>query len=121
MPDARHALGERGEQAAEAHLRRAGLRTLARRYRTPVGELDLVMREGDTIVFVEVKTQRDERYADPEQRVSLEKQRKTARCAAWYLNAHRKQDAACRFDVVTVICDTEPPRVTHHRDAFAPS
>ena len=64
--DARIELGRVGERLAEQLLHKHGLKTVARRFTTPVGELDLVMRDGDTVVFVEVKTRRDRDLADPQ-------------------------------------------------------
>ncbi len=121
MSDARHELGLRGERLAEKHLRRAGCKTLARRFSTPVGEIDLVMADGETIVFVEVKTQRDRAFQDPELRVTPAKQRKLIRAARWYLHHRRLDDVPCRFDVVAVVLPPGgPAEVTHFADAFVP-
>src|SRR5437870_3820048 len=70
MADPRHEFGLAGERAAERILKRAGLKLLMRRFNTIVGEIDLVMREKDTIVFVEVKTRRDRRWSEPEDSVT---------------------------------------------------
>lgn len=121
MPDPRHELGQSGERAAEKLLRGRGLKTLARRFSTPAGELDLVMQDGQTIVFVEVKTQRDAIWQDPEQRVDATKQRRLIRAAKWYVVANHLEERPLRFDVVTVI--QAPPaadRIEHFADAFAP-
>ncbi len=118
--DPRQALGVSGERAAERHLRGLGWRVLARRYRTPVGELDLVMRERDTVVFVEVKTLGDQARIEPHEHHSPAQQRRAAAAARLFL--HRKQwlDRPCRFDLVGV-SGTEQPRVVQHiRDAWTP-
>ena len=70
MCDARKELGLQGERLAEAFLRKRGLKSLARRFSTPVGEIDLVMRAAEAVVFVEVKTLRDRMFKDPEDQVS---------------------------------------------------
>jgi putative endonuclease len=121
VSDARRELGLAGEQLAEAHLRKLGYRTIARRYATPVGELDLVMRDGDTIVFVEVKTVRDARLADPHERLRPAQQRHLLKAARWFLEHRRWTDRPCRYDVVGVtLSPPAPPHIEHFPDAFAP-
>ena len=119
--DARHESGLKGERLAESFLKKHGLKTVARRFDTPVGELDLVMRERDTLVFVEVKTLADRRFDDPENRVTPAKQRKLLKAARWYVTRKRKTDCPCRFDVVAVVLN-EPgePEIEHFADAFTP-
>ena len=121
MPDSRPQLGLEGERLAERFLRRRGLKTITRRYSTPVGEIDLIMRERETVVFVEVKTRQSRDYADPEESVTLPKQRKMARCANWYLQCKRWTDRPCRFDVVAVtLPEVGDPEIEHFPDAFLP-
>ncbi len=113
--------GRQGERLAETFLKRAGFKTIARRFSTPVGELDLVMRDGDTLVFVEVKTRADDRYADPQDAVDAGKQGRLLRAARWYINQKRCDDQPCRFDVVTVITAAmSQPQIQHFPDAFVP-
>ena len=114
-------LGQRGEHLAEEFLKRTGLKTLHRRYSTPVGELDLVMHDGDTLVFVEVKTRADRRWAEPQDAVNVAKQRKLLKAAQWLINARRWAARPCRFDVVTVVLPPAgEPEIEHFRDAFVP-
>lgn len=102
-------------------MRRRGLKSITRRYSTPVGELDLVMRAGDTVIFVEVKTRRDRHFADPQDAVSLPKQRKLARCAEWFLHHKRWSDRPCRFDVVAIVLpESGEPEIEHFPEAFVP-
>jgi putative endonuclease len=120
--DPRHALGKRGEAAAERHLRRLGMRVVARRYRTPFGELDLVMSEGATLVFVEVKTLRSDTLEQPHERIRSAQERRLLRAARSFLAERRCADRPCRFDVVAVTWPADgPPQVTHHADAILPS
>lgn len=101
-PD-RQALGAAAEVAALAHLRAAGLRLLERNARFRVGELDLVMREGDTIVFVEVRLRRHAGFGDGFDSVDHRKRLKLARAAQlWLLRHPALADAPCRFDVVSI-------------------
>lgn len=121
MADPRHTSGQRGELLAEQFLKRLGYKILARRYTTPVGELDLVVRTGDTVVFVEVKTRRDRRLADPEDALTSAKRTRLFKAAAWLLHRKRWEGRPCRFDVVAVILPEEgEPEVTHHVAALEP-
>lgn len=116
MPHARSQLGNNGERLAEEYLRAKGLRCIARQFGTPVGELDLVMREGDTIVFVEVKSRADRRWADPQDAVGREKQAKLRKAAEWFLHQKRWQDRPARLDVVAVITGGPQPEFEHFID-----
>ena len=95
--------GNAAEDAALAFLRDAGLELLARNVRYPFGELDLVMREGVTVAFVEVRFRRGAGFGGAAASVDWKKQRKLARAAQAWLGAHRAHaQAPCRFDVVAV-------------------
>jgi putative endonuclease len=120
--DPRHDLGQTGERLAEVFLRARGYRTLTRHFVTPVGELDLVMLDRDTVVFVEVKARRDRAFADPEDAVGSQKQRCLTRAAKWFLQQRGLGDRPCRFDVVTVIvAPPAVPEICHYPDAFPPA
>lgn len=121
MTQARQQLGLRGEQLACDELERRGYVILARRYRTRAGELDVVARHGDYMVFVEVKARRDRSFGDPEEAVTSHKQQKMVAMATDFLARHRLHDEVpCRFDVVAINSEMEPPTVTVLEDAFRP-
>jgi len=93
--------GGAAEDAALAQLRAAGLELLERNVRFPFGELDLVMREGATVVFVEVRCRRSEGFGGAAASIDRGKRRKLARAAqAWLVRNRRFAHAPCRFDVV---------------------
>lgn len=101
-PDRRH-LGAAAEDAARALLESEGQRTLARNVNYRFGELDLVMRDGDTVVFVEVRYRRDDRFGGGAGSVDHRKRRRIVLAArAWLARQRGLGDAPCRFDVVTV-------------------
>lgn len=103
MPsDVRRVLGSDGEKAAEEFLRRRRYTIVERNYRCRAGEVDLVALDGDTIVFVEVKTRRGEGFGSPLDAVDRRKQRQVYRAAQQFLVEHRLDDRAARFDVVGV-------------------
>ncbi len=115
-------VGPAGEKVAAEHLRRAGYRIVARNYRCPVGEIDLIALDGDSVVFVEVKTRRDTRAADPEVNVTCDKRRRLTRVAKHYLMQKSAQQQPSRFDVVSVVMPSDgKPDVEHFIDAFSPT
>jgi putative endonuclease len=115
-------LGARGERIAAKVLRRAGYRIVARNYSCAAGEIDLIARDGDTLVFVEVKTRSTDAKAFPEVNVHRAKQRQIARVAKMFVLIHKMHDTPCRFDVVSVVCPAKgKPSVEHFVDAFPPA
>ena len=113
-------LGARGERIAEAYLTDAGLRVLDRNWRCRDGELDLVAREGDALVFCEVKTRRATGYGHPVEAVTVAKQRRLRLLAQRWLSAHEEHAPDLRFDVVGVLLRGRGPAVvTHLRGAFS--
>ena len=117
--DPRQFLGKMGEDLACAELRRRGYAIIECRYRTKVGEIDIVARDGDTTVFVEVKARAGDDFGGGAEAITRWKQRKLARMALDYLSRHHLHDRPCRFDVVTVdIVAGQPPRVEVYPHAF---
>ena len=112
-------LGAHGEQIAAAYLTDSGLRLLDRNWRCREGELDLVAREGDALVFCEVKTRRALGYGHPVEAVTVPKQRRLHLLAQRWLAAHEEHAPELRFDVVGVLVRPgRPALVTHLRAAF---
>ena len=116
-PDRRRGIGLRGETIAALFLRLKGYRIEARNWRCSLGEIDIVARDGDTVVFVEVKSRTGPSAGAPEEAVTTTKQRRLVQLAMAYL-AKRGGDVPCRFDVVTVAIALPVPRVRHFRAAF---
>jgi putative endonuclease len=116
--DRRQTLGELGETLACDELRRRGYAILERRYRTRYGEIDIVARHGDVLVFVEVKARVGVAFGTGAEAVTGYKQRRVARMAADFLARRRLQDRPCRFDVVSVAVGEEQPRIEVFPGAF---
>ncbi len=116
--DAGDALGGRGENLAASYLRNQGMKILERNFRTPVGEIDIVARLGQTIIFVEVKSRS---YDDPrpEDQVDATKQHQLTKTAKAYLSRFGVEPPA-RFDVVAVLWTSggRPPVIRHTENAF---
>lgn len=96
-------LGELGEQHAARYLRRQGYKILVRRFRSRAGEIDIVCRHGEWLVFVEVKTRRGEEIAAPSEAVDRAKQRHMSKVALDYLRLLHYPEVRFRFDIVEVI------------------
>ncbi|WP_166825213.1 YraN family protein [Thalassoroseus pseudoceratinae] len=113
-------LGDRGERRAARFLRKQGLKIVARQYRNRFGEIDIIARDADRLVFVEVKTWRAAEGGSPSDAVDLDKQRRLSRSAAAYLKRrglYGRQPV--RFDVVGIVWpDDAEPTITWYRNAF---
>ena len=108
-------LGEAAEQLAAGHLEAAGLRIVVRNYSCRLGEIDLICTEGDTLVFVEVRQRRSERFGGAVWSITARKRRRIVSAARHYLMRLGRLPA-CRFDVV-LICGS-PQRIEWIRSAF---
>jgi len=120
MTRERQEFGLRGEDLACAALAARGYAVVARRYRTRSGELDIIARHHDFLVFVEVKARQTGSFGDPEEAVTLQKQQRMVWMATDYLARNGLYDVACRFDVVAINTQTDPPVITVIEDAFRP-
>ena len=106
--------GTLGEATACQALQKAGIAILERNYRRPTGEIDIVARDGKTILFIEVKARLSLKYGRPAEAVNRAKQLRIVRTAMQYLSEHGLSDAPVRFDVIEVL----PGEVRHLRAAF---
>lgn len=110
--------GQHGEDAAEAHLLTLGMRILARNWRRGRLELDIICAEGDTLVFVEVKTRAADGMAAPADALTPRKRAALIRAAQTWLSEHDAWHRPCRFDVVSVLDDGAHLTLEHYRHAF---
>lgn len=112
-------LGEQGERAVVRHLRRRGYQIVATRRRLRYGEIDVIAVDGKTIVFVEVKTRRNEVGPRPALAVDDHRRRRMTRAASAFLKSHGLLEYPARFDIVEVIWPKGArPTVQHHQNAF---
>ena len=107
-------LGRAGEVKASKFLKKLGYTILETNYRTHVGEADIIARDGDVVVFIEVKTRSDQAFGLPSEAVNKRKQEKYFRVATEYLVRNHLDDCECRFDVVEI----ENGQINHIIDAF---
>ena len=114
----RQALGKTGEDLAVEELERRGYAILARRYRTRHGEIDIVARDGETTVFVEVKVRAGAECGTAAEAVTPSKQRRLASMAVDFLARNRLMDQPCRFDVVAIDGVGPSQTITVYPSAF---
>ena len=120
-------LGARGEELARRFLKRRGMKILARNYRCPAGEADLIALDpttrkqfgAQTIVIAEVKTRRCDRYTSPAGAVDAEKRRRLQKVADYYVTTRHAGELNLRFDIVSVVIpEGHDPRIEYIPDAF---
>ncbi len=111
-------MGRRGEALAEAYLHQHGYEVLERNYRCPAGEIDLVARQGEGLVFVEVKTRRSRRFGLPEEALTPRKRAHLLAAAQTYLQQQDLSAAAWRVDVIAIeLSPAGEPRLRHIQNA----
>ncbi|MCM1258047.1 MAG: YraN family protein [Roseburia sp.] len=107
--------GREKEELAEEYLCQQGYKILEKNFFGHFGEIDIIAREGDTLVFAEVKYRKSEKLGNPLEAVDLRKQRKICKTALYYIAKHRvSNDIPCRFDVIGIVGDD----ITHIKNAF---
>jgi putative endonuclease len=114
----RLAYGERSEHLAARHLKWRGYKILARNFRAAGAEIDIIMKDRETIVFVEVKARMSDVLGPPELAVDGRKQHRIRRAAEIFANRRHSADMTTRFDVVAIIGDGRGRTVQHLKDAF---
>jgi len=121
-PEQRRAIFQRGraaEQQAAEYLQAQGLKLLGRNYRTPCGEIDLIMRDATTLVFVEVRYRSSESFCRPEETINTAKQQRLRAAGEHYLQHHPATVAEhCRFDIVTLTGSPDRPVYQWLTNAF---
>jgi len=111
--------GAFGESLAADWLTENGYRVLDRNFSCRAGEADIIAMQGDTVVFIEVKTRSSDRFGLPSEAVSAAKQRRLVKTALYYLQKNKLLDYMCRFDVMEIIADEENNnRINLIEDAF---
>jgi putative endonuclease len=106
--------GEFGERAAKRHLQRLGLKFLTANYSSSRGEIDLIFRDTDCLVFVEVKTRSSESWTRPAAAVNARKRRLLSQTALDYLDLLRHPEVRIRFDIVEVLLENGAVREIRH-------
>lgn len=115
----RHLLiGADGEAKAAQYLTKRGYRILEQNYRTPFGEIDIIARDGEALVFIEVKSRSGTQFGSPQAAVDMRKQAKISQVAMAYMKHKKISGAYCRFDVVSVLKEGSGFEIALIRNAF---
>lgn len=109
--------GNKGEDIAVDYLKKKGYTVLHRNYNTPLGEADIVAKDKNIIVFVEVKTRSSDAFGQPFEAVNYKKQEKLKKIALYYLK-HNKIESPVRFDIVSIISRNGKAEINHILEAF---
>lgn len=120
-----HSKGKSAELKAKKYLQKNDLALVSQNYRCKGGEIDLIMKDGSTLVFIEVRYRRKNEYGSSEESVDIHKQRRIIHAATHYLHTHPSmQSCACRFDVIALCQDSQNTArlqfnwIKHAFDAF---
>jgi putative endonuclease len=112
-------LGKSGEDVAIKYLKKKKYKVIVKGFRFLRGEIDIIAYDGDTLVFIEVKTRQNTRFGQPEESVTPAKRKQLRRVAEGYLLREHIRDVECRFDVLSLSYDElEGYSVRHIKDAF---
>jgi len=98
----RLSLGEMGEKLALKNIKRLGYKFIAKNYRCPLGEIDLIARDGDCLVFIEIKTRRGRSIGYAKEAINKRKMRQISKVALAYMKANNCCDVKARFDVIAI-------------------
>lgn len=111
--------GADAENTACAYLKNRGLRLIDRNCRSPYGEIDLIMNDNETLVFIEVRYRKDTRYGLAQETIGPGKQQRVIRSAQWYLQQNSKlSDRVCRFDIIAITGDDKNRSISWIPNAF---
>ena len=120
-PKASHLIqGERGEEVARDYLQSRGMSFLAANFRSRRGEIDLIMRESNCLVFIEVKTRSSEDWGRPAAAVTSAKRRRISKTAMDYLRLLKNPEVQIRFDIVEVLMDGNGLKEIRHLPSAFP-
>jgi putative endonuclease len=110
--------GKDGEKIAVSFLKKRGYQIIETNYRCILGEIDIVARENEELVFIEVKTRKSEELGYPEQAVGIKKQRKLSQLALCYLQGKKLTNVKARFDVMAITMSASGNEIKLIKNAF---
>jgi putative endonuclease len=111
-------LGSYGEELALKKIKKLGYKKIIRNYRCPLGEVDLVARDGDCLVFIEIKTRKGKSLAYAKEAVDARKRRQLSKVALSYMKSNQCNDVKARFDVIAITIDQGQTNIEVIQDAF---
>ena len=114
----RKIIGDRAESLACSFLQQRGMLLLQRNFNCRQGEIDLVMRDGDSLVFVEVRYRKSAQFGRAAETVTRLKRSRIIHCAQYYLQRYKSWNRPARFDVVSIEGKADDPQITWLKNAF---
>ena len=118
MVNRRQRFGRQSEELAVNQLKKLGYKIIERNYRTKLGEIDIIAKDGRSLVFVEVKARHSHRFGHPKLAVTIKKQKKISMAALSYLKSTNQLNCKARFDVVAITAGNKHPQIEIVRNAF---
>lgn len=114
----RQSLGQFGEQIAADYLKNQGYEIISKNFRTRYGEIDIVVRDGRTLVFIEVKSRSSVKFGTPEESITRDKQNKLRLMSAYFLSKNKLQHESHRLDVIGIIFEGSKARLRHQKNVI---
>lgn len=111
-------VGDWGEHIASQFLQKQGIRIIEQNFRCKIGEIDIIAKENDYLVFVEVKYRNNLSHGYPREAVNYYKQKTISKVALWYMKKYNLWNCSCRFDVLEILGEYPDLRITLIRNAF---
>jgi putative endonuclease len=118
MLNKQQSFGKKSESIAAKHLKKNGYKILEQNYRTKLGEIDIIAKDKDTLVFVEVKARSSNRFGNPKWAVTPKKQIKISMVALLYIKSTKQSNVKARFDVVAISSAKDKPSIEVIKNAF---
>jgi putative endonuclease len=119
MRNLRQILGQKGEKQAAQYLKKKGYKVVTANYRCQYGEIDLIARDADILIFIEVKTRTSTDFGGPTAAVDYRKQQQISKVAHHYLVTHHNDDVDARFDVISILSPIgQKTEIEHITNAF---
>jgi len=119
MRNLRQILGQKGEKQAARYLKKKGYKVVTANYRCQYGEIDLIARDADILIFIEVKTRTSTDFGGPAAAVGYRKQQQISKVAHHYLVTHHNDDVDARFDVISILSPIgQKTEIEHITNAF---
>ena len=118
MSKRKQEIGKKGETVAVHYLKKQGYRIIEQNYRSKAGEIDIIAREKQSLVFVEVKTRSSRSFGSPKWAITPKKQKAISMAALYYLKMTHQNDVDARFDVVSILLQGEDTQIELVRNAF---
>ena len=114
----RQTYGRESESIAVKQLKKQGYKIVEQNYRSKLGEIDIIAKDKKTLVFVEVKARRSDRYGSPKWAITPKKKRQMSKVALYYLKVTKQTNVKARFDVVTICSSKNKPQIDIIKNAF---